>query len=62
MYGNLPVDDRYNGFIPAIWKGQYIIGAFNEQGVEFPNLRVFGVELNPDGWKSTNKQLYYARS
>jgi hypothetical protein len=34
--GNLLIDDRYNGAIPAIWKGQYIIGAFNEQGVEFP--------------------------
>lgn len=34
--GNLLVNDRYNGAIPVIWKGQYIIGAFNERGVEFP--------------------------
>jgi hypothetical protein len=34
--GNLLVNDRYNGSIPLIWKGRYIIGAFNEQGVEFP--------------------------
>jgi hypothetical protein len=34
--GNLLVDDRYNGSIPVIWKGQYIIGAFNGQGVKFP--------------------------
>jgi hypothetical protein len=34
--GELSVNDRYNGTIPVIWKGQYIIGAFNEQGVDFP--------------------------
>lgn len=34
--GNLLIGDRYNGTIPVIWKGRYIIGAFNEQGMEFP--------------------------
>jgi hypothetical protein len=27
--GNLTIKDRYNGDIPAIWKGQYIIGIFS---------------------------------
>ncbi|SBV91467.1 DUF6599 family protein [uncultured Dysgonomonas sp.] len=30
--GNLIIKDRYNGDIPAIWKGQYIIGVFSENG------------------------------
>jgi len=34
--GRLMIKDRYNGNIPVIWKGQYIIGAFNEQGDDFP--------------------------
>jgi hypothetical protein len=32
----LLITDRYNGNIPAILKGQYIVGAFNEQGADFP--------------------------
>jgi viroplasmin and RNaseH domain-containing protein len=34
--GKLLINDRYNGNIPAIWKGRYIVGAFNEQGTDFP--------------------------
>ena len=34
--GKLLINDRYNGNIPVIWKGQYIVGAFNEQGYDFP--------------------------
>jgi hypothetical protein len=34
--GNLLVKDRYNGNIPIVWKGQYIIGAFDESGNDFP--------------------------
>jgi hypothetical protein len=32
---NLLAEDRYNGNIPLIWKGQYIIGAFRESGEDF---------------------------
>jgi hypothetical protein len=28
--GMLTIKDRYNGDIPALWKGQYIIGVYNE--------------------------------
>ena len=34
--GNLLIKDRYNGNIPAIWKGQSILGAFDENGKDFP--------------------------
>ena len=34
--GKLLINDRYNGNIPVIWKGQYIVGVFNEQGTDFP--------------------------
>jgi hypothetical protein len=30
--GALTIKDRYNGDIPALWKGQYIIGIYNEKG------------------------------
>ncbi|MDR1203636.1 MAG: hypothetical protein LBL58_18665 [Tannerellaceae bacterium] len=30
--GTLTIKDRYNGDIPALWKGQYIIGIYNENG------------------------------
>jgi hypothetical protein len=33
--GNLRVEDRYNGNIPIVWKGQYVIGAFRESGDDF---------------------------
>ncbi|KAA6303556.1 MAG: hypothetical protein EZS26_000107 [Candidatus Ordinivivax streblomastigis] len=33
--GKLLIEDRYNGNIPAVWKGQYIIGAFDENGEDF---------------------------
>ncbi|MDR0864531.1 MAG: hypothetical protein LBO74_06315 [Candidatus Symbiothrix sp.] len=35
--GDLLVKDRYNGNIPVVWKGQYIIGAFSENGEDFSN-------------------------
>ncbi len=31
------IEDRYNGNIPALLKGQYIIGAFDENAGDFPN-------------------------
>jgi hypothetical protein len=34
--GKLLIGDRYNGNIPVIWKGRYVVGAFNEQGADFP--------------------------
>jgi hypothetical protein len=30
--GELTIEDRYNGTIPVIWKGRYIIGAYSENG------------------------------
>ncbi|MDR2652215.1 MAG: hypothetical protein LBC68_07875 [Prevotellaceae bacterium] len=33
--GNLRIEDRYNGNIPIVWKGQYLIGAFRESGEDF---------------------------
>jgi len=30
--GELVIKDRYNGDIPAIWKGAYFIGIYNESG------------------------------
>jgi hypothetical protein len=35
--GNLSAKDRYNGNIPIVWKGRYIIGAFRESGEDFSN-------------------------
>jgi hypothetical protein len=34
--GNLLAKDRYNGNIPMVWIGQYITGAFSENGEDFP--------------------------
>jgi hypothetical protein len=34
--GNLLVKDRYNGNLPVVWKGQYIIGVFDDGGKDFP--------------------------
>jgi hypothetical protein len=34
--GNLLIKDRYNGNIPVVWKGQYIIGVFDSNGGDFP--------------------------
>jgi len=47
--GNLLIQDRYNGSIPIVWKGQYLIGAFDENGGDFPKeiydfLNGFGLE------------------
>jgi len=33
--GNLLIQDRYNGLIPMVWKGRYLIGAFDEKGEDF---------------------------
>ncbi len=30
--GPLTITDRYNGDIPVVWKGKYIVGVFNENG------------------------------
>jgi hypothetical protein len=30
--GALQIKDRYNGEIPAVWKGAYLIGAYDENG------------------------------
>jgi hypothetical protein len=35
--GKLVAKDRYNGNIPIVWKGQYVIGAFRENGEDFPD-------------------------
>ncbi|MCC8134987.1 MAG: hypothetical protein LIP04_16455 [Tannerellaceae bacterium] len=35
--GPLEIKDRYNGDMPAIWKGRYIIGIFNEHGDPVPD-------------------------
>ena len=34
--GNLLIKDKYNGSIPVVWKGRYLIGAFDETGADFP--------------------------
>jgi hypothetical protein len=34
--GDLLIKDRYNGNIPVVWKGRYIVGAFNENGEDSP--------------------------
>ncbi|MCL1932941.1 MAG: hypothetical protein FWF53_03880 [Candidatus Azobacteroides sp.] len=34
--GNLLIQDRYNGSIPIVWKGRYLIGAFDEKAGDFP--------------------------
>jgi hypothetical protein len=36
--GPLLIKDRYNGNIPVVWKGQYLIGAFDENGADFPEI------------------------
>ena len=35
--GRLMIKDRYNGNIPVLWKGRYIIGAYDENGNDFPD-------------------------
>ncbi|GHT25971.1 hypothetical protein AGMMS4957_21350 [Bacteroidia bacterium] len=34
----LTIEDRYNGKIPLVWQGQYLFGAFNDTGSEFPRV------------------------
>jgi hypothetical protein len=36
IQGNLLIEDRYNGNIPVVWQGRYIVGAFNENAADFP--------------------------
>ena len=35
--GTLMIADRYNGTIPVIWKGRYIVGVYDETGYDFPD-------------------------
>ena len=35
--GEMVLNDRYNGDIPIIWQGRYIIGIFSESGDTIPN-------------------------
>jgi len=35
--GELLIEDKYNGNIPVVWKGQYIVGVFNENGEDVEN-------------------------
>jgi hypothetical protein len=35
--GELTVEDRYNGDIPILWKGQYILGVYSEDGNQLSN-------------------------
>jgi hypothetical protein len=39
--GELTVTDRYNGNMPVIWKGQYILGIFSEDGDTITDTTVF---------------------
>jgi hypothetical protein len=34
--GLLLINDRYNGEIPCLWKGRYLIGIYNENGETIP--------------------------
>ncbi|MDR0667941.1 MAG: hypothetical protein LBF90_04915 [Prevotellaceae bacterium] len=34
---NILIQDRYNGAVPLLWKGRYIVGAFNENAMDFPD-------------------------
>jgi hypothetical protein len=39
--GTLTIKDRYNGDIPAFWKGQYIIGIYSENGERITGATAF---------------------
>jgi len=39
--GEIIIKDRYNGDIPMLWKGQYIMGIFQENGNLIPNATNF---------------------
>ena len=39
--GSLLISDRYNGEIPVLWQGQYILGIFSESGNEIPDSDAF---------------------
>lgn len=34
--GDFNVKDRYNGNLPVVWTGHYIVGAFDSEGRDFP--------------------------
>jgi len=44
--GHLLIKDRYNGNIPALWKGQYILGIFSESGNEMADAEKFLDDLS----------------
>jgi len=44
--GKLLIKDRYNGDIPIIWKGQYIIGVFSENGDTIKNSESYLDEIS----------------
>lgn len=46
--GNLLIKDKYNGDIPVIWKGQYIIGVFSENGdkINIPEILLTEIAKN----------------
>lgn len=39
--GNLTIADRYNGEIPVLWKGQYIVGIFYPDGDPIPGSDIY---------------------
>ena len=43
--GDLLIKDRYNGDMPAIWKGQYLISIFSENGDEIKDSVIILNEL-----------------
>ena len=44
--GILGINDRYNGNIPCLWKGQYLIGIFNDDGKVVPDAEKILNSLN----------------
>ena len=38
--GELLIKDRYNGDIPILWKGKYLIGIFNDKGETIANAHI----------------------
>lgn len=43
--GELLVKDRYNGDIPVLWKGRYLVGVYNENGDMIPGADALLEEL-----------------
>jgi hypothetical protein len=44
--GILTVTDKYNGEIPCLWTGNYIIGIYNENGDKIPKATEILKSLN----------------